>query len=163
MVVVGKIDGGTAPNTVAGKVTMKVSARSKSREYRDVLMEKIKDTCQGIASALGGVAEVHRDYGMPQLYNDDDVDAKVAMYATELLGAENVQPLTFFNGTEDFSMITERVPATLMLLGVGSLDEGYPYYMHNASLKVDENALPVGTAIYAYAAMRWLEDAENNI
>lgn len=158
VVVVGKIEGGTAPNTVAGQAVMNVSARCKEKEYREVLLRRIKEVSEALASSFGGSAEVIHEYGMPPLHNDPTVDAAVARYSAELLGDDHVQQLISFNGTEDFSMVAERVPATLVVLGMGSIEEGYEESLHNPAVCPNEEALPVGSAVYAYSAMRWLED-----
>ena len=158
VVLVGKINGGTAPNTVAGQVTMEVSVRSRTMEYRDVLFNRIEEVSKGIAQSLGGSVEFIHDYGMALLYNDEELDGDVARYNGELLGAENVKLLEEFNGSEDFSLISQLVPSTFINLGVGSISEGYPYYMHHPSLKVDETVFYKGAAIYAHTAIRWLEE-----
>lgn len=158
VVLVGKIAGGTACNTVPGETFMEVTVRSKSTEYRNILVEKIEKVSKGIAESLGAEAIVEYQYGMPLMYNDDKLDKELSEYIKELLGTENVADLKSFNGSEDFALIGEKVPSTLMLLGLGSIDEGYPYYLHHPSLKVDETAIYKGSAIYAYTSIRWLED-----
>ena len=45
----------------------------------------------------------------------------------------------------------------MLNLGMGSIDEGYTYSMHNPSMVVNEEVLHKGAAIYAYGAMRYLK------
>ena len=46
----------------------------------------------------------------------------------------------------------------MLALAGGKPEDGYSYPQHHPMVKFDENALPVGSAVYAYSAMRWLED-----
>ncbi|WP_100065878.1 M20 metallopeptidase family protein [Miniphocaeibacter massiliensis] len=161
VVLVGKITGGTAPNTVAGEVEMEVSVRSKNREYREVLLDKVKEVSTNIAKAYGATAIIIHNYGMPGLYNDEKLDYELSNIIKELLGEDKVQDLTAFNGSEDFTMIAEKVPSTLMNIGLGSIDEGYPYYLHHPSLLVDEKSIYKVAAVYAYSSLRWLENFSN--
>ena len=42
-------------------------------------------------------------------------------------------------------------------LGAGSIAEGHSYSMHNPRMVVDERALPLGAALYAHCATRYLQ------
>ena len=47
----------------------------------------------------------------------------------------------------------------MLALAAGTPETGYPYPQHHPMVKFDEDALPSGCAIFAYAAMRWLAEA----
>lgn len=51
-----------------------------------------------------------------------------------------------------------NVPGTYINLSFGSKEEGYLYGAHHPKIRLNEDALPVGSAIYAQAALRWLEE-----
>ena len=57
-------------------------------------------------------------------------------------------------GTEDFGYISEQVPSVFIVLGAGNKDAAP---MHNPNMVVDDDLLPVGSAIHANVAMKWLE------
>ncbi len=44
------------------------------------------------------------------------------------------------------------------MLGAGARGDGYVHAMHHPAMRVDENALPVGTEVYVNYAVRWLEE-----
>ena len=46
----------------------------------------------------------------------------------------------------------------MLALAAGSPENGYIYPQHHPKVKFDEAALTKGSAVYAYAAMRWLEE-----
>lgn len=159
VVLAGKICGGTAVNTVADRCELAVSVRSKAPEYRELLLRRIKEVSQSVAATYGATAEVIHKYGMPSLVNNPELDSRIAEFCTELLGENSVKPMRKFTGSEDFSSISERVPATLVMLGAGSVEEGYEHSLHHAGMQVNEQALHVGAAVYAYAAARWMQNS----
>ncbi|MGL4667359.1 MAG: M20 metallopeptidase family protein [Saezia sp.] len=156
VVLVGKMAGGTAVNTVAGEAILDVSARARSVEMRAFLKQRIKEIATGVALSFGAKAEVNFVYGMPPLVNDAQLNEELKHYCQELLGADHVEEMKMLNGTEDFSMVTERLPAVLFTLGVGSIAEGYEHALHHPAMRINEQALPIGAAIYAGCAMKWL-------
>ena len=43
-------------------------------------------------------------------------------------------------------------------LAAGHPEDGYCYPQHHPKAKFDESVLPSGSAVYAYTALRWLEE-----
>ena len=62
------------------------------------------------------------------------------------------------NGSEDFAYVSHEIPTIMLALAAGQPKDGYTYPLHHPMVTFDEEALPVGAAIYAYVAMRWLEE-----
>ena len=60
---------------------------------------------------------------------------------------------------EDFAYVSHAVPSLMLSLAAGQPEKGYLYPQHHPMVRFDEAALTNGCAVYAYAAMRWLEDA----
>ena len=46
----------------------------------------------------------------------------------------------------------------MLALASGQPEKGYRYPQHHPLVKFDESVLSVGAAVYAYNAMRWLEE-----
>ena len=61
-------------------------------------------------------------------------------------------------GSEDFAYISRQTPSVMIALGAGNAEEGYLYPQHHPKVQFDEAALPTGCALYAYIALRWLEE-----
>ena len=61
-------------------------------------------------------------------------------------------------GSEDFAYISQEVPSVMIALAAGEPAKGYKYPQHHPMVKFDEAALASGSAVYAYAATRWLEE-----
>jgi amidohydrolase len=58
--------------------------------------------------------------------------------------------------SEDFSEFANRVPACFMLLGSGNAELGLNAPHHNPRFDIDERALPIGAALLATTATRFL-------
>jgi hippurate hydrolase len=61
-------------------------------------------------------------------------------------------------GSEDFAYVSQEVPSIMLALAAGEPDKGYKYPQHHPMVKFDESVLGPGSAVYAYTAMRWLEE-----
>jgi hippurate hydrolase len=61
-------------------------------------------------------------------------------------------------GSEDFAYVSHEVPSIMLALAAGEPAKGYCHPQHHPGVKFDESAFTTGTAVYAYAAMRWLEE-----
>ncbi|MBA0595783.1 hypothetical protein Gorai_012640 [Gossypium raimondii] len=94
----------------------------------------------------------------PPTVNDDHMYEHVKKVATDLLGPTNFRVVPPMMGAEDFSFYTEIVPAAFYYIGVrnetlGSIHTGHsPYFM------IDEDVLPIGAAVHASIAERYLNE-----
>jgi hippurate hydrolase len=61
-------------------------------------------------------------------------------------------------GSEDFAYVSQVVPSIMIALAGGRGEDGYLYPQHHPKVTFDEKALASGSAVYAYTALRWLED-----
>jgi hippurate hydrolase len=61
-------------------------------------------------------------------------------------------------GSEDFAYVSQQVPSIMLALAAGQPEKGYQYPQHHPMVKFDEEVLSGGSAVYAYTAMRWLEE-----
>ena len=155
LVLVGKINGGTTVNTVAENVEMEVSVRAKSQEVRELLKQRVKDISLQTAKLYDGSAEVIFVYGMPPLVNDAPLTETFKNICTDMLGEQNMIEKTQASGTEDFCQIANRVPSAYFQLGAGSISQGYTYSAHHQAMIIDENALPIGAAVYTGCALEY--------
>ena len=60
-------------------------------------------------------------------------------------------------GGEDFAYYTEKVPGCFAFLGVSNPDIEAIYDVHHPMFKVDEDALPLGSAIHVSSALKSLK------
>jgi amidohydrolase len=57
---------------------------------------------------------------------------------------------------EDFSFMAQEVPGCFLRLGVHNPAWEQRYYVHTPTFRIDEEALPVGTASLVTTVLAWM-------
>lgn len=96
----------------------------------------------------------------PPTVNDGDCWDLAKEIGAEMLGNEAVHQVDPVMGGEDFSFYTQQVPGCFVGLGIRNEDCGSIYSVHHPRFKVDEDALPLGTALHVAFARRSLADLQ---
>lgn len=60
-------------------------------------------------------------------------------------------------GSEDFSFIAREIPSTYIFAGAQVTDTDEVFGQHHPKVRFNEQALPMGAAIYTAVALAWLE------
>jgi len=106
---------------------------------------------------LGGDYQVHFDYGGLPMINDKHVAELIEKTGKDLLGPDNVGAMHKTLGAEDFGEFMKYAPGAMFNLGTQKAGhEEYP--LHHPKFDLDERALPVGTAMLAETAKRFLQE-----
>ncbi|KAF3325209.1 IAA-amino acid hydrolase ILR1-like 3 [Carex littledalei] len=74
-----------------------------------------------------------------------------------LLGGSNVQLTTSSMGAEDFSFFSQKIPAAMFYIGVGSETMGQVHSVHSPYFFANEKSLPIGAALHAAVAIEYLD------
>jgi hippurate hydrolase len=172
---IGTIHAGVAANVIPDTATMGGTIRTYDEETRQYLKDRMTEISESIATTFRASAKVTFGSGCPTLVNDKGLAESTLKYTTELLGQQKAfstsqlmamvektgsggNKATKSAGSEDFAYVSHKVPSIMLALAAGSPDKGYKYPQHHPMVKFDETALSVGSAVYAYTAMRWLQD-----
>jgi metal-dependent amidase/aminoacylase/carboxypeptidase family protein len=126
-------------------------------EVQEQIHDEIKRALE-VARTLGGDYEHKIEIGDPPMINDSGVVERLRQVAIDLLGEEHIQPPIHEMGAEDFGFFTSRVSGAMF--GLGCLIEGDERVHHNARFDIDERCLPIGGAILAEAALRFLRSVK---
>jgi amidohydrolase len=154
---VGTIHGGTKDNIVAGRVTMTGTIRTFEPETRETLLAELERAC-GVARALGGDYELRIIPGYAAMINDPGLTELVCQVASDLLGPEHVQEAELEMGGEDFSYFAQKAPGCFFSLG-GAIASEPPRRHHHPRFDIDEDCLPIGTALLVETTLRFLQEA----
>lgn len=152
------IHAGEAYNVLPPEVKMSGTIRSLTAEGMKYLQDRVRMVCEQTALAQRCTAEVSfpgHDY--PPTVNDAALWEFTQAIGADLLGKNNVQELAPIMGGEDFAYFSERVPGCFVGLGIQNAAVGSIYSVHHPKFKVDEAALPIGTALHVGFALRSLE------
>ena len=152
----GRIESeGGATNIIPNAVHLQGTLRTLDETWRKELHRRLRRTAEGIASALGGTAELEVRHGYPFLKNDEALTRWAQSEARTLLGEDRVVDLPIRMTGEDFAFYSHRLPACFYRLGVGGPGHaGSP--VHTDTFDVDEGCLRTGASLLAYLALRRL-------
>jgi amidohydrolase len=154
VVTVGVIMGGSTDNVIPDTVYLEGTLRSFSTEIREQLIQEVERVL-GITRTLGGDYDLKIERGYPPQLNDHRVAAWLRQVGVDLLGDTQVSDEQKTMGAEDFSFMTQITQGAMFTLGVKPAD-AQPRYLHTATFDLDEEALPIGCAILAETALRFL-------
>lgn len=147
---VTRIEGGNTWNVLPESVTLEGTVRTHDEDLRKIIPEKIKQTIDGISSAMGATAELKWYPGPPATVNHPEwVD--VIKEVTEQYGFDYHELEPQFGG-EDFAFYLQNIPGAFLNIGTDQ-----PYALHHPSFDVDEKALVPGANIFAMLAKQALE------
>ena len=167
---IGTMHAGKAANAIPDTATMGGSIRTFDEETRAFLKQRLTEVAEGVAKTFRAEATVTFGSGCPTLVNDTELSGCADKYVKELLGEGKAFSVAQLNamsgggksskaaGSEDFAYVSQEVPSIMLALAAGQPEKGYQYPQHHPMVKFDEDALAGGSAVYAYTAMRWLEE-----
>ena len=167
---IGTMNAGTAPNVIPDTVVMGGSIRTFDEESRSYVKERMIQIAEGIANSFRAKAEVTFGSGCPTLVNDKELSLCAEKYVKELLGSGKAFSVAELNamsgeqkssksaGSEDFAYVSQEIPSIMLALAAGQPEKGYVYPQHHPMVRFDEEVLAGGSAVYAYTAMRWLQE-----
>jgi hippurate hydrolase len=155
VVTVAKIRAGTTDNVIPERALMTGTIRSVSEKSRALVHEELERIATHVAAAHGCTAEFAIVPGYPVTENDADAAAWVLDVAGGLVGEQAVEMPTPVMGAEDWSYVLQQVPGAMAFLGTCPpgvpLAEAAPN--HSNRMIIDEDAMAVGTALYAAVAL----------
>jgi amidohydrolase len=154
VVTVGTVHGGTRDNIIPPHVDLTGTLRSLDDGVYAQLRDEVRRAL-GVVRALGGEFEARFSDPLPVVVNDPGLTAFVARVGADLLGGEAVLPAEPMMTGEDFGIFAQHVPGCFFRLG--GRFPGQPLRNHHdPHFDIDERALPIGTAILAETALRYL-------
>ena len=154
VITVGRVAGGTVSNVIPDSVELDLTVRSLDDGVREQLLHEIEQALS-ITRSLGGDYEMRIRRGYPALYNDPVVTGWVRETAIDFIGEENIIGQSLEMVGEDFGFMSHASRGMMMRLGTKE-PEGPPKHLHHPEFDIDENALPIGAAILAETALRFV-------
>jgi hippurate hydrolase len=162
VITVGRIYAGTAPGVIPDHAVLEGMARSVSHVSREIVTRGLRTVAEGIAHAYGATAEIAVGVGdlesLPVTWNDPKVVSIAREVATELVGSAGVLNLSApVMASEDFSLMLQRAPGTMVFLGTQPPGNDKPEPIHSTRMMLDEAQLATGAALHAAFALRVLK------
>ena len=151
---IGKIQGGTAENIIADTVSFHGTIRYFEEEVRAQMHQALRSAL-AVVEPLGGRVELDLRKGYPPVVNDEAVTDVARAAVTAVLGADAIAPYEPMMGAEDFAYLAREAPGSFFWLGAAL---NPPREHHHPNFDIDERVLPMGAAVLAGCALRYLQD-----
>lgn len=155
VVSLGMMNGGTAPNIVAGEVTIQGTIRALSEEARQKIIERINALASGIAQSFGASCEVVLNDGYSPVICDEEIVNRLFALANEV-GIETLVKPTPSLGVDSFGDLTTKARGVYYDIGCASAPNAPP--IHTPSFDIDEACLPIGAYLQAGLAITRLNN-----
>lgn len=99
----------------------------------------------------------------PPTVNDKNLHKHFQRVAGDMLGNDHVRDTEPLMGSEDFAFYQEVIPGYFYLLGMQGETNEIPASVHSPYFKINEEALPLGAALQASLAIRYLLEAQPQV
>ena len=126
VVTVGDIHGGTKRNIIPNEVKMELTTRAFSDQARQIILDGIHRTAQGVALAAGvpedraPIVTVLEEESTPVLYNDPALTARAKAALLNALGPQNIfdePPIMVSEDFGRFGLDGHQIPTVMFWLG----------------------------------------------
>ncbi len=154
VVSVCSVHAGEAFNVIPESAVLAGTVRVMSREAGDLVRDGLAGMARGVAEAYGVKAEFHWAVSTPPLVNHPAAVKRLRAGAVAQLGSAvqwEASPPTM--AAEDFAFLADAVPSCYFFLGTRDEDAGVVWPWHSPRFLFHEEAMPVGAALLASAAL----------
>jgi hippurate hydrolase len=157
---VAHLTAGTTSNVIPQTAWFEGTIRTVSEATRATVREGFERVCRGVAAAHECEIDITLNAGYPVTVNDSGFVDFARDVVNDVGG-----PGTFFElpwpvmGAEDFSYLLQKVPGAMVFLGVCPEDIANPLEApscHSNLMRLNEAALPLGIALHAAIAVKYL-------
>lgn len=154
-----QLEAGRAINVIPDSARLGASVRTLSAESVDRLIVETKALADGIAAAHGCTAEVSFEILYPMTENDPVRTFEAMRELREMFGEERVlQSRDPLMGSEDFSLVLQKIPGTFLFLGATppDVDPDTAAWNHSPRVLFDDSVLADQAAALAQLAFNRL-------
>ncbi|KAL4574127.1 hypothetical protein LXL04_020952 [Taraxacum kok-saghyz] len=164
VVSVTMVDGGTGLNVIPDSVSIAGTYRAFSKKSFYALAERIQEVIKAQASVYRCSAMVDFDgLIVSPTVNDEKIYDHVVKVSRMIVGKENVEVSPHIMGSEDFAFYLEKIPGTFAFLGMRDEKAAIVHSPHSPYYAVNEDVLPVGSALHAAFAYTYLLKPSTNV
>ncbi|KAI3421697.1 M20_dimer domain-containing protein [Psidium guajava] len=158
VVTVAKIEGGGSFNVIPDSVTIGGTFRAFSTDSLIQLKRRIEEviTRQASVQRCNATVSFSAKPFYPVTANDKALHEHFKSVAQDMLAPHKVLGMEPLMGSEDFSFYTEVIPGYFYFVGMEDKSLGKMEFGHSPYYRLNEDALPYGTALHAALATRYI-------
>ena len=156
VVSVTEVHAGRAFNVIPERAELRGTVRTFGGRFWEDAPRLLEETARGVASALGGQANVEYRRLSAPLVNDEKQSALMREVAAAVIGADNVREGVRTMGGEDMSYFLEKVPGCFAFVGSAPRGKGRASPHHSPTFDIDEESLVIGAELLTQTVIRYL-------
>ena len=163
VITVAKINSGTRFNIIPEEAMMEGTLRTLDSKMRIEVQQRIKFTAAKIAEASNATAEVSFFEKTLVTYNTPELVEKMLPSLQTAAGKNNVRPMEWVTGAEDFSYFGTKAPAFFFYLGGmprGNDPKNAPPH-HTPDFMIDDSQLFVGVKTFCQLVFDYPKTIKN--
>jgi len=145
VVSVGTIKAGEAFNVIPERVYINGTYRFFTQETKKLIEKRVEEVLKGIALANNASYKLKIEEVAPPTINDSQMASLAKRVAQKL--ELKVEEVPKSMGSEDFAFYLQKVPGAFIALGIKNEEKGIIHPHHHPKFNVDEEVLPLGTAL----------------
>ena len=158
VITVGTFNAGTRFNIIPDKAVLSGTVRCFSKDIWNDIDKKIERVASNTASAYRASIELDYQKKTPPTINDPDASRRARESVVKILGEEGVYLMERTTGAEDFAYYADSVPSCFAFVGIRNDAKEANFPHHHERFQMDEDALEIGTALYAQYALDFLAE-----
>jgi len=140
---------GTKSNIIPSTAYLSGTIRCQDKDVRNKIIEELDRILRGVCSMSGAEYQLNINEQVPIVYNDKSIVKDFAAKTLFILDENEIINMDKpRNYSEDFALYGQNVPSMLFLLGTKNVDKNCIYPLHNPNFTLDEDILPLGTALF---------------
>lgn len=156
VVTVGKLTAGTRFNVLAPEAILEGTTRYFDPSIKEKLPKAMERIAKNIATSYRAEAKLEYNYATSPVINDLKCSKIATKSVKKLLGEEGLMKFEKVTGGEDFSEFQTKAPGVLAMVGIRNEEKDAAYPHHHPNFNIDEDALEIGSALYAQYAIDFL-------
>ena len=151
---IGQVKGGETTNVIPNEVVLQGTIRSYHDDIREQLWVELEQALK-LAEWMGGRYELNITKGYPAMYNDVQVNNWMRDVARSMLDESQIIDNEYGMGAEDFAYMSREAKGAMFMLGA-AINDGKVRHHHTDIFDIDESVLPIGAAMLAETARRFV-------
>lgn len=154
VITLGKIDGGTIRNVIAGHTRIEGTIRGLTQKMIETIDQRLKDICEGIGRSYNMDVQLELNQGgYWPVENNPELTKRFISYMKSAKDVNFVETEPAMTG-EDFGFLLAKFPGTMFWLGVDDDSQ-----LHSATLTPKEEAIQRGVdAITGFLEYRMTQE-----
>jgi amidohydrolase len=153
---VTSIHGGVTFNVIPSIVEMQGTIRTNGQGVRGIVLDRIKQIIDGVASAMGCQAELEIKHLTPAVVNDPRVSGMVRETASILFPEFQIDSTFSTMVSEDMAFIMQKIPGCFFFIGSANSDKGLNAPHHHPRFDFDEETMVCAAALMSASAVKLL-------